>query len=551
MSSLVLLTGPNGFVGAHVLEHLLRSHFRVRGTVRSLSKATYLQNKYAAASSNGDLAFVVVPDIQAPGALDSAAQGVDYICHVASPYFTSSNDPIKELVEPAVNGTRNVVSSALKTKTLKKMTVLSSFASVVDLSKNPRGGYTYTSDDWDPVTMEEAAKDGYMGYHASKTFAERTAWEVWKDAKAKGEITWDLVTFCPPMIYGPPVQEIHQENGVEGLNTSIKRLITSIQGQDPNFKPKVATPGLPAWVDVRDVAEAHVRALTMLEKGVSERFLLCGGVDYFEDGLAGLRARGEKGLGEEGVHVVPGEHFGLDRSKAEKMLKLEFTPFQKTVEDSWEASEDEWKLEQGLTGAELPIRDQTLLEGDIPQSAILSDEENSEDDYDPDILFAEEWREYIEWEDYPGKKAVVHQIMLSHTFSPRPEFQLGPISDANPIFKGVRWKQRHQAICSPLTSVPEESWLRVIQEKHPTAAPAASSRSKCTQAKGTKWINTPWANGGINTAHYAGVSLKKVIKQCGGMAKAGKHLEFHGADTYFDKMTVMNLSCPCFPGQKS
>jgi len=155
---------------------------------------------------------------------------------------------------------------------------------------------------------------------------------MWKEAKPE----WDLVTFCPPMIYGPPMQEVEKSKGIDGMNTSIKRLITSVQGRDPAFKPKVATPGLPAWVDVRDVAQAHVRALG-LEKGISERFLLCGGVDYFEDGLTGLRAKGERGLGEEGAHVVPGKHFGIDRSKAEEVLKLKFTPFEKTLEDSWEA----------------------------------------------------------------------------------------------------------------------------------------------------------------------------------------------------------------------
>jgi nucleoside-diphosphate-sugar epimerase len=333
---LVLLTGPNGFVGAHVLDRLLKNNYRVRGAVRSLSKAHYFERKYAEAAATGDLTFVEVPDIQAAGALDEAAQGADYICHVASPYFTSSRDPIRELVEPAVNGTRNVVSSALKSRTLKRMTIVSSMASVVDLSKNPRGGYTYTADDWDPITLDEAGRDGFLGYHASKTFAERAAWDLWREARARHEIDWDLVTFCPPMIYGPPIQEVDPGKGVPGLNTSLTRLITSIEGKDPNFAPKVATPGLPAWVDVRDVAEAHVRSL-QLEKGVSERFLLCGGVDYYEDGLAGLRARGEKGLGEEGAHVVPGKHFGMDRTKAEKMLRLQFTPFHKTVEDCWDA----------------------------------------------------------------------------------------------------------------------------------------------------------------------------------------------------------------------
>ena len=75
---------------------------------------------------------------------------------------------------------------------------MSSFASVVDLEKNPRPGYTYTDKDWDPVTLEQGKKDGFWGYHASKTFAERAAWDIWKEAKPE----WDLVTFCPPMVYG-------------------------------------------------------------------------------------------------------------------------------------------------------------------------------------------------------------------------------------------------------------------------------------------------------------------------------------------------------------
>lgn len=55
---------------------------------------------------------------------------------------------------------------------------MSSFTSVVDLSKNPRAGYTYTDKYWDPVTMEKGQKDGYWGYHASKMFAERAAWDM-------------------------------------------------------------------------------------------------------------------------------------------------------------------------------------------------------------------------------------------------------------------------------------------------------------------------------------------------------------------------------------
>ena len=276
--------------------------------------------------------FMVVPDMQVTGALDAAVKDVDYICHVASPYFTNTNDPIKDLVEPAVNGTKNVVTSALKSGgRLKRMTIVSSFAAVVDLSKNPRPGYVYTEKDWNPVTEKQAAEDGSLGYHASKTFAERSAWEMWKDAKPG----WDLVTFCPPMIYGPPIQEVHKERGMEGMNTSVQRVMDGITGKVPNFKPKVSIPWLPAWVDVRDVAKAHVSALN-LPGGTSERFLLCSSVSYYEDGLAGLRAKGTKGLGEPGEKCDPKNHFVLDTSKARKMIGFDPIPIQQTVEDVWE-----------------------------------------------------------------------------------------------------------------------------------------------------------------------------------------------------------------------
>ena len=95
-----------------MLDYLLREGYRVRGAVRSLSKANYFETKYAAL----DFTFAVIPDIQAPNALDEAMEGVDCVCHIASPFFLNTQDSVKELIEPAVNGTKNVLASALKDK---------------------------------------------------------------------------------------------------------------------------------------------------------------------------------------------------------------------------------------------------------------------------------------------------------------------------------------------------------------------------------------------------------------------------------------------------
>jgi sulfite oxidase len=134
---------------------------------------------------------------------------------------------------------------------------------------------------------------------------------------------------------------------------------------------------------------------------------------------------------------------------------------------------DQWKLEQGLAPVELPLLDQSIKDETKPISKTKGDnsyEKSTGIEKEAEASFAEEypgWRGYIEWEKYPEKRAKAAAILARHKFPPPPEFQLGPIPDTNPVLEGVRWKMWHKAIGGPLRCVPEESWLRVIQEKHP------------------------------------------------------------------------------------
>lgn len=135
---------------------------------------------------------------------------------------------------------------------------------------------------------------------------------------------------------------------------------------------------------------------------------------------------------------------------------------------------DEWKEEQGMAAAVEPLLDQTLNDAKALVLGKGSDQKSGEEidieeEDSRDVTFAEErpgWGGYIEWENYPEKKAKAAAILARHSFPPPPEFQLGPLPDTNPVLEGVRWKMWHRAIGGAIKSVPEESWMRVIEEKH-------------------------------------------------------------------------------------
>ncbi|EWG54723.1 hypothetical protein FVEG_17377 [Fusarium verticillioides 7600] len=135
---------------------------------------------------------------------------------------------------------------------------------------------------------------------------------------------------------------------------------------------------------------------------------------------------------------------------------------------------DEWKLEQGLEPARLGIRNQSSIQINTePHRLNPSDHEElkgTDISEDPDLDVQDErpgWKGYVEWEDYPEKKAKAHQRFSRFTFPPPPEFQLEPLPATNPVLEGKRWKLWHKAIGGVLDQVPQISWETVLKEKHP------------------------------------------------------------------------------------
>lgn len=250
--SKVLVTGGSGFVGSHVILQLLAAGHEVRTTVRNLSREAEVRATLAAAGADaGNRLSFFAADLEKGLGWAEAAAGCDYVHHVASPFPPAQPKDERELIRPAREGTVRVLRAA-RDAGVKRIVVTSSFAAV-GYGQGQRDT-PYTEADWtDP---DGPAVQPYM---KSKTLAERAAW----DFIAREGNGMELAVVNPVGIFGPAL------NG--DLSTSIFLVKTMIEGKMPG------TPRLYLGVvDVRDVADLHLRAMTD-PAAAGERFLAVSG----------------------------------------------------------------------------------------------------------------------------------------------------------------------------------------------------------------------------------------------------------------------------------
>ncbi|KAF8608364.1 NAD(P)-binding protein [Ceratobasidium sp. AG-I] len=264
----VLLTGGNGFIAVHILLLLIQRGYTVTTTVRSESKTTFLRQKFSDPVSKGQLKFAIVADITTSGAFDEVfkSNSFDSVLHTSSPFTYAVTDVKNDLLLPAIKGTTEVLkAAAAHGPTVKRIVVTSSFASISDVTKGDRPGYEYSEKDWNPLTFEQSEQNALAGYVGSKALAEKAAWNFIESEKPE----FDLVTICPPMVYGPVIQEV---TSMKQLNTSSAKFYSIFNGEEK----ELANVGVWLWVDVRNVAEAHLAALEKPEAG-GKRFLVSEG----------------------------------------------------------------------------------------------------------------------------------------------------------------------------------------------------------------------------------------------------------------------------------
>lgn len=237
----VVVSGITGFIGAQITTDLLNKGYTVHGTLR---KNTPEKIAHLPTDAPGTLK-VFEADLLTPNSFDEATKDCKYAIHVASPYVMNVKDPQRDLVDPALKGTLSFLESCKKNG-IEKVIVTSSTAAVSDSGSLDK---VFDESDWNTHSSLH-----FLPYCFSKAEAERAAWKFSEENDLK------IVVINPPMVYGPSL--------IKSMNETATQLAGFLNGELPGIMDLL----LPV-VDVRDVSEAHIRA--MESDTASGRYICC------------------------------------------------------------------------------------------------------------------------------------------------------------------------------------------------------------------------------------------------------------------------------------
>jgi len=339
----VLVTGATGYVAGWLVKKLLDEGFTVHAAVRNpddRNKTAHLDDLAAAAPG---IIRYFKSDLLEAGSYKQAMEGCELVFHTASPFTTQVNDPQRDLIDPALIGTENVLRSANQTDSVKRVVLTSSCAAIysdaIDCTKAPGG--ILTEDTWNTTSSLS-----YQPYSYSKTLAERKAWDM-----AKEQSQWDLVTINPSLVMGP---------ALNAGNVTSESFTILKQVGDGTFKRGAPKLGI-GLVDVRDVAEAHfLAAFTPEAEGryitsghntnifdITQSLLPKYGKDYpLPKAIAPkwlLMLFGpllNKNLTRQYIRNNVNIEFKADNSKIKKDFGMTFRPIKETMEDAFQSMID-------------------------------------------------------------------------------------------------------------------------------------------------------------------------------------------------------------------
>ncbi|MEM6899438.1 MAG: aldehyde reductase [Pseudomonadota bacterium] len=245
----VLVTGATGFIASHTVLALLKKGYSVRGTARSASSGERLNRTLSEFAGEPVNIEIFEADLVKDDGWAEAVEGCTYVQHIASPIPSNLPKNADELIIPARDGALRALRAS-KAAGVKRVVLTSSVAAIA---------YGWGDSRPDPLTEEHWSnpdnhKDNTV-YTRSKVIAEKAAWD-YVNGEGQG---LELATINPVAVLGPVMS---------GDFSASVEIVTQLMGGKLPAVPKVGF----QIVDVRDVADLHVRAMEVPE-AAGERFI--------------------------------------------------------------------------------------------------------------------------------------------------------------------------------------------------------------------------------------------------------------------------------------
>lgn len=314
--STVLVSGANGYIALHIVKQLIEKGHTVIGTVRREATGEDLSKKFPK-----NFSFEVVPSLLSETAFNEVFQKhpeIEYFLHTASPVSFHAEDNIKEIVDPAIQGTTLALVAAHKYgKNLKHFVYTSSGATL----SRPGATDDVNEELWNDISLEEAKSNSILAYFASKTLAEKKVWSFAKEEKPQFTVN----TVLPSYVFGPQAFD----KDAKDLNISVQFVTKLVGLKETDEIPAMAGP----FSDVRDVARFHVEALKPETYG--KRLIVTDPVQFTNERIVALIKKNfpKLNLPKADLNLpVPPQNYKAEATR--KLVNFEYVTLEQLVVDT-------------------------------------------------------------------------------------------------------------------------------------------------------------------------------------------------------------------------
>ena len=342
------MTCATGFVAGWLIKKLVEAGVCVHAAVREPDSEAKVSHLKQLSKKGPGTVVLFKADLTEAGSYNKAMKGCATVFHTASPFILKFNDAQKDLIEPALAGTENVLSSVNATTSVKRVVLTSSVAAIggdtIECASTPNGRF-------DEHNWNTTSSATHQPYFYSKALAERAAWKITQD-----QDRWTLVVINPALVIGPTLS---------GKSTSATHDIFRQLG---NGKMKAGAPPFEfGMVDVRDVADAHIRA-AYIKKAVGRHLIFNEAQSLL--GLANLLKEKygvayplpnrelpkwllwlvgpivDKTFSRKVISLNMGHKWVGDNSKSIEKLGINYSSLKASAEDMFQQMIDEGKFDQ-------------------------------------------------------------------------------------------------------------------------------------------------------------------------------------------------------------